>query len=155
MASGPGPAGGSGRVPCGRLLRRTEQLRYAGQVGSGFKEDDLKRLAELLEPLRRDTSPFEGRQPPKGTIFVEPRLVVEVEFAEWTRTKTLRAPVFKGVRDDKDPQDVVLEREEGKAARLNGANGGQFLAGDRLDTEIWPVICSDAEARGKDSIGNA
>jgi bifunctional non-homologous end joining protein LigD len=94
-----------------------QRLRYAGQVGSGFKEDDLTRLAGLLEPLRRDTSPFEGdRQPPRGTFFVEPRLVVEVEFAEWTRTRTLRAPVFKGVRDDKDPQDVVLEREEGKAA---------------------------------------
>jgi bifunctional non-homologous end joining protein LigD len=92
-----------------------QTLRYAGNVGSGFKEDDLARLSRLLEPLRRKTSPFEGRQPPKGTIFVEPRLVVEVEFAEWTRTKTLRAPVFKGVRDDKDPQDVVLEREEGKA----------------------------------------
>jgi bifunctional non-homologous end joining protein LigD len=92
------------------------ELRYAGQVGSGFKEDDLKRLAGLLEPLRRDTSPFEGtRQPPKGTILVEPRLVVEVEFAEWTRSRTLRAPVFKGLRDDKDPQDVVLERPEGKA----------------------------------------
>jgi bifunctional non-homologous end joining protein LigD len=94
-----------------------DELRYAGQVGSGFKEDDLQRLAGLLEPLRREGSPFAGsRQPPKGTIFAEPRLVVEVEFAEWTRSKTLRAPVFKGVRDDKDPQDVVLERPEGKAA---------------------------------------
>jgi bifunctional non-homologous end joining protein LigD len=91
-----------------------EHLRYAGQVGTGFKEEDLNRLADLLGPLRTETSPFEGRQPPKGTIFVEPRIVIEVEFANWTRTNTLRAPAYKGVRDDKDPQDVVLEREEGK-----------------------------------------
>ena len=57
-----------------------------------------------------ETTPFHGkRQPPKGTIFAEPRLVVEVEFAEWTRHRTLRAPAYKGIRDDKDPQDVVLE----------------------------------------------
>jgi bifunctional non-homologous end joining protein LigD len=91
-----------------------EQLRYAGQVGTGFKQDDLNRLSDLLGPLRTETSPFVGRQPPKGTIFVEPRIVIEVEFANWTRTNTLRAPAYKGVRDDKDPQDVVLEREEGK-----------------------------------------
>jgi bifunctional non-homologous end joining protein LigD len=93
-----------------------EHLRYAGQVGTGFKEDDLNRLADLLGPLRTDTSPFEGRQPPEGTIFARPRIVIEVEFANWTRTNILRAPAYKGVRDDKDPQDVVLEREEGKAA---------------------------------------
>jgi bifunctional non-homologous end joining protein LigD len=92
-----------------------EELRYAGNVGSGFKERDLEKLATLLGPLRTKTSPFEGRQPPKGTVFVEPVVVVEVEFAEWTRTRTLRAPAYKGIRDDKDPQDVVLEREEGKA----------------------------------------
>jgi bifunctional non-homologous end joining protein LigD len=91
-------------------------LRYAGQVGTGFKEDDLNRLAELLTPLRRKTSPFSGRQPPKGVVFAEPQLVIEVEFANWTRTNTLRAPAYKGTRDDKDPQDVVLEREEGKVA---------------------------------------
>jgi bifunctional non-homologous end joining protein LigD len=93
-----------------------QHLRYAGNVGTGFKEKDLQKLADLLGPLRRKSSPFEGRQPPKGTVFVEPKLVIEVEFAHWTRTYTLRAPAYKGVRDDKDPQDVVLERVEGKAA---------------------------------------
>ena len=58
-------------------------------------------------------SPFDGRQPPKRTVFVEPRLVAEVEFREWTRTRTLRAPAFKGLRDDKDPGEVVIELPEG------------------------------------------
>jgi bifunctional non-homologous end joining protein LigD len=80
-------------------------------VGTGFKEGDLVRLADLLTPLKRKTSPFSGtKKPPKGVVFAEPKLVVEVEFANWTRTNTLRAPAYKGVRDDKDPQEVVLER---------------------------------------------
>jgi bifunctional non-homologous end joining protein LigD len=86
-----------------------DRLVYAGNVGTGFKEDDLVRLGRLLEPLKRKTSPFDGRQPKKGAIFVEPELVAEVEFLEWTRTATLRAPSFKGLRDDKDPKAVVRE----------------------------------------------
>ena len=66
-------------------------------------------LKRELEPLRRDASPFDGRQPPRGTIFVEPRLVASVEFREWTRTGTLRAPSFKGLRPDKDPAEAVRE----------------------------------------------
>jgi bifunctional non-homologous end joining protein LigD len=91
------------------------QLRYAGKVGTGFTEDDLRRLAALLEPLRRSDSRFAGRQPPKDAVFAEPRLVAEVEFNEWTKTGTMRHPSFKGLRDDKDPRDVI--REEPARAR--------------------------------------
>ena len=86
-----------------------QRLVYAGSVGSGFKEQDLVRLSRLLGDSERDTSPFGGRQPARGATFVEPRLVAEVEFSELTRTRTLRHPSFKGLRDDKDPADVVLE----------------------------------------------
>jgi bifunctional non-homologous end joining protein LigD len=94
------------------------RLLYSGKVGTGFTETTLGLLKRELEPLRSDTSPFEGRQPPKGTIFVEPRLVAGVEFREWTQTGTLRAPSFKGLRDDIDPAEVVREpqvlaRQEG------------------------------------------
>jgi bifunctional non-homologous end joining protein LigD len=87
------------------------RLVYAGKVGTGFTEKTLALLGRELEPLRRPDSPFEGRQPPKGTVFVEPRLVAAVEFREWTRSGTLRAPSFKGLRPDKDPHECV--REEG------------------------------------------
>ena len=87
---------------------------YAGKVGTGFTEQTLALLKRELEPLRRDTSPFSGRQPPKGTIFVEPRLVAHVEFREWTGSGTLRAPSFKGLRPDVSPQECV--REEGQEA---------------------------------------
>lgn len=84
-------------------------LRYAGKVGTGFDEAMLSLLTAKLTPLRRDDSPFTGRQPPRGTLFVEPRLVAEVEFREWTRSGTLRAGVFLGLRDDVDPGAVVRE----------------------------------------------
>jgi bifunctional non-homologous end joining protein LigD len=87
-------------------------LRYAGRVGSGFSDAELDRLSAELEPLRTDESPFEGRQPPREAVFVEPRLVAEVAFREWTAARTLRAPVYKGLRPDKDPSEVVLERPE-------------------------------------------
>jgi bifunctional non-homologous end joining protein LigD len=90
------------------------KLTYVGKVGTGFTEKTLALLQRELEPLRRDGSPFEGRQPPKGTIFVEPRLVARVELREWTRSGTMRAPSFKGLRDDVDPQDCV--RDEGRSA---------------------------------------
>jgi bifunctional non-homologous end joining protein LigD len=87
------------------------KLLYAGKVGTGFSEQSLALLKRELEQLRSDTSPFVGRQPPKGTIFVEPRLVAHVEFREWTKSGTLRAPSFKGLRPDIAPQECV--REEG------------------------------------------
>ena len=87
----------------------TPRLRYAGRVGTGFTEAELESLAKLLAPLERDDSPFGGRQPGRGAHFVEPRLVAEVEFREWTKAKQLRAPSYKGLREDKDPLDVVLE----------------------------------------------
>jgi len=85
------------------------RLVYAGKVGTGFTASTLSDLMRRLEPLRRERSPFEGRQPPKGTVFVEPHLVARVEFREWTRAGTLRAPSFKGLREDIDPEDVVRE----------------------------------------------
>jgi bifunctional non-homologous end joining protein LigD len=85
------------------------RLRYAGRVGTGFTEGTLRDLARRLEPLARSTSPFEGRQPPKHSNFAEPELVAEVEFREWTHARTLRAPSYKGMRDDKAPEDVRIE----------------------------------------------
>jgi bifunctional non-homologous end joining protein LigD len=94
--------------------RRGEEQRfaYAGNVGTGFTERTLQDLQQRLEPLKTAKSPFAGRQPPKQTVFVEPRLVVEVEFGSWTRARTLRQPSFKGLRDDKDPRDVIFEEAQ-------------------------------------------
>ena len=85
------------------------RLVYASRVGTGFTEATLARIARLMRPLERDTSPFDVGLPPGRPHYVEPRLVAEVEFSEWTRGRELRAPSFKGLRDDRDPRDVVRE----------------------------------------------
>jgi bifunctional non-homologous end joining protein LigD len=84
-------------------------------VGTGFGERAIVELLEKLEPLRRDESPFPviPKMPKvrKGdVVWVEPRLVAEVEFAEWTHDGHLRAPSFQGLRDDKPAQEVRRER---------------------------------------------
>jgi bifunctional non-homologous end joining protein LigD len=86
-----------------------QKLLYAGRVGTGFTEATLDLIGKELEPLARDDSPFDGRKPPKETHFVEPRLVAEVEFSEWTQAGTIRQPSFKGLREDKDANTVVRE----------------------------------------------
>jgi bifunctional non-homologous end joining protein LigD len=88
------------------------RLRYAGRVGTGFTDAELDRLAGLLEPLRTKKSPFTGRQPPREAVFVKPELVAEVAFREWTVARTLRAPVYKGLRNDKRPEEVVFEQPQ-------------------------------------------
>jgi bifunctional non-homologous end joining protein LigD len=86
------------------------KLVYAGRVGSGFSDRTLDELDRLLAPLAREQSPFGKGSLPRGAQFVEPKLVVEVEFAEWTAAGQLRAPVYKGLRPGKDPSEVVREQ---------------------------------------------
>ncbi|HWC47800.1 MAG TPA: DNA ligase D [Solirubrobacterales bacterium] len=86
-------------------------LRYAGKVGTGFKAADLTAIAARLAPLERKTSPFgAGPKPPKGAQFVEPRLVAEIEFRELTKEGILRHSAYKGMREDKAADEVVLEQ---------------------------------------------
>jgi len=114
----PGEGGRTGRVGALLVGYNDEQgaLRYAGRVGSGFTEAELLRLRDLLAPLAADASPFEGRQPPRASYFLAPELVAEVEFREWTHTGTLRAPTYKGMREDAERGDVVREPIEAPPA---------------------------------------
>jgi len=90
--------------------RRPQVLRYAGRVGTGFKERDLEHLGQELAARSRDSSPFTGAQPPRGARFVEPELVAEIEFAHWTDDRILRHSSYKGLRDDKPAIAVVREQ---------------------------------------------
>jgi bifunctional non-homologous end joining protein LigD len=115
-----------------RQRKEPQRLMYAGSVGTGFGHATLEQLAALLAPLAVDESPFEinspGADKPVGkwqairakdrttgkpvaskVHYVRPELVVELEFTEFTRDGTLRHPSFQGLRDDKDPADVVRE----------------------------------------------
>jgi bifunctional non-homologous end joining protein LigD len=85
-------------------------LVYAGRVGTGFTERTLEELHERLAPLRRDTNPFDkAPKLPREAVFVEPELVAEIELREWTAERIMRAPSFKGLREDKPSREVRIE----------------------------------------------
>ena len=85
-------------------------LTYAGKVGTGFDNRTLVSLRASLDALARSDSPFDEGSPPRaGAHWVEPRLVAQIEFAEWTRDGLLRQPRFEGLRDDKSATEVVRE----------------------------------------------
>jgi bifunctional non-homologous end joining protein LigD len=120
-------------------LYEDRALRYVGRAGSGFSEAELDRLARLLEPLRRRSSPFTaGETPPRGGVFVEPRLVAEIEFSEWTASGSVRHPVYKGLREDKLAEQVVRESfaavqpEEPEPSRDGDRNASRSDAPDAL-----------------------
>jgi bifunctional non-homologous end joining protein LigD len=86
------------------------KLAYAGKVGTGFSDSVLRSLHATLSGIERDSPPFDsGRLPKTRVHWVDPRLVAEVGFSEWTTDGQLRHPRFQGLRDDKDPADVVRE----------------------------------------------
>jgi bifunctional non-homologous end joining protein LigD len=131
------PGKGKRRDTIGALLLGVYEpdgaLRYVGRVGSGLSDRELARLNGLLEPLARKSSPFTaGERPPREAVFCEPRLVVEVEFAHWTTGGSLRAPVYKGLREDKRPQEVVREdvapQSADEASRDNSAERSEALS---------------------------
>jgi bifunctional non-homologous end joining protein LigD len=126
-----------------------DELRHIGRVGTGFTEAELDRVAKLLVPQVRDDSPFApgGPKIPRNAVFVEPRFVAEVEFREWTEGGQLRAPSYKGLRDDKDADLVV--REEEMASELvvrEEANavvaevGGREVKLSNLDKVLYPEV---------------
>jgi bifunctional non-homologous end joining protein LigD len=114
------------------------RLRYAGRVGTGFTDDELDRLGAVLAPLETRDSPFAPGEvePPRGAVFVEPRLVAEVEFRDWTQTGQLRAAVYKGIRDD-EPSEVVVHEEPTRAV---AAIGGREVRLSNLDKVLYPAV---------------
>lgn len=105
------PAGS--RVGLGALLLGHydgDRLRYAGKVGTGFDRRTLLELRGRLDALRRESSPFTGAVREARARWVEPELVAQVAFTEWTRDGMLRHPRYLGLREDKRPRDVVRER---------------------------------------------
>ena len=89
------------------------QLIHVGQVGTGFDQSKLKEIWQVLKKLETKQSPFHGPVEARRAHWVKPELVAEVKFTEWTHETAegglkLRAPVFVGLRDDKDPRECVL-----------------------------------------------
>ena len=106
------------------------RLRWVGNVGTGFTEKTIGELLEALEPLKRATSPLAvlpkmAKVRASDVVWVQPKLVAEAKFAEWTHDGHLRAPVYLGLRDDKAAPEVRAER----ASRVKLTN---------LDKIFWP-----------------
>ena len=102
------------RVEFGALLLgyyRDGRLEYAGKVGTGFDTDTLHELGARMRELRRDDPPFSTPASIKerNVTWVEPTLVAEIGFTEWTRDHRLRHPRFLGLRYDKAATEVVRE----------------------------------------------
>jgi bifunctional non-homologous end joining protein LigD len=86
-------------------------LRYAGKVGTGFDARELASLKQRMDALERKDSPFGAGDPKaRDAAWVEPELVAQVAFSEWTRDGRLRHPRYLGLRDDKPAREVVRER---------------------------------------------
>jgi bifunctional non-homologous end joining protein LigD len=110
------PGGGRREGRIGALLLAVNEpggLTYAGRVGTGFTERMLDDLASRLAPLARPTSPLAPPLPPgaetKDAHWVTPALVGEVAFGEWTPDGRLRHPSWRGLREDKSPEEVKRE----------------------------------------------
>lgn len=158
--------GKGAREPLGALLLgywSGRKLQYAGHVGSGLTEAIVRELHKRLAGLTRKTPPF-AEKPPlhRPTAWLEPELVIEVTFTDWTPDGLLRAPVFIRLREDiaaKDikggPQkirakansirtpvsevDAVLQQLQSAANQLNLAVAGTQIRLTNLDRVYWPA----------------
>ena len=153
--------GKGSRAPFGALLLGYWQggkLHYASHVGSGFDEATVRQASERLEPLRRDSCPFvEKPELHSPTIWVEPKVVAEVKYQNWTDDGFLRAPVFLRFRDDIDPKDVrrtgakarpsaddseigaILRQLDNAKSSLTLAVGSHQIRLTHLDRVYWPA----------------
>ncbi|MGA2020539.1 MAG: non-homologous end-joining DNA ligase [Candidatus Sulfotelmatobacter sp.] len=100
------------------LYDKQGRLIHVGQAGSGFNQESLAEIFQLLKKRETKQKPFYGEVEALRTVtWVKPELVAEIEYAEWTDGSSsgtgpkLRAPVFLGLRDDKDPKECLLEEE--------------------------------------------
>ena len=128
-------APGGTRKHLGALLMGVHEngaLRYAGKVGTGFNERSLSELARKLGPLERASSPFADsltRAEQRGVHWVQPRLVAEIEFTEFTQDHRMRHPSFLGLREDKSAVEVVQETpakdRKRRTLRAPEATGGR------------------------------
>jgi bifunctional non-homologous end joining protein LigD len=121
-----------------------DELVYAGNVGTGFTDAEIEKLLTKLRPLERKEPPF--REVPKmprvrrdAIVWVEPKLVAEVEFVEWTHDRRLRAPSYQGLREDKPADDVEREEPQPVESPSNEVRkGSRVLKLSNLEKPFWP-----------------
>ena len=101
-------------------IYNNEDLLYIGHTGGGFNYKSLEEVYEKLKPLIIDECPFV--KSPKGNMpitWVQPKLVCEIKFSEWTKEKIARHPIFLGLREDKNPKEIHLEKSSTTNSMVN------------------------------------
>lgn len=124
------------------------ELVYVGNCGTGFSAEEKRSLLRKMEELKIEESPFPGRLNLKGrdANWIKPDLICEVTFSEWTQNGRMRHPVFKGLREDKLPNEIHREKEvrdHKKQEKVpSGSNSlevdGQLINFTNLDKVYWP-----------------
>lgn len=160
------PGQGS-HVDLGSLIvgvRSGDHFIHAGQVGSGIDTRTRQSLRKQLEGIERPDTPLEPGPRLRGARWVEPRIVIRVEFAEWTADGLLRQAAFKGFEPDKDPRDVRRERavatarataeaERAHTSRTTARKGDEIAALDALDKEgTWIVDGHEVRVTNLDKV---
>ncbi len=126
-------------------VREGGKLRHVGQVGTGFDQKLMKAIYTRLKPLMTKVSPFDKkpniREGLRNVTWVKPEVICQVRFLEWTQEGVLRAPVFVGLREDKDPEEVVQEqpaapeppgKKDSETLDLSGREATVEIDGHRL-----------------------
>jgi bifunctional non-homologous end joining protein LigD len=119
---------------------RDGDLTWVGNVGTGFTAAEIDRLLRMLRPLRRAGSPFAlvpkmPRVRKDDVVWVEPELVAQIKYGEWTHDRRLRQPVYEGLREDKAAEEVVAAPEPLPAEIRRGR---RTLKLSNLAKPFWP-----------------
>lgn len=131
-----------GRHHLGSLIlgmNEGDHIRYIGNCGTGFNDTTLRDVYEKLKPLITDEKPFKEKPHQRTKItWVKPQLICEVYYSEWTGDKHLRHPVFKGLREDKDVKNVVMETPEKQLADEETLTYGEIkFKASHLNKVFW------------------
>lgn len=143
---------GFGALLCGYY--KNDHLQYSGKVGTGFSEKTLEKLHRQLKIIERKTNPFVNPPKESGVHWVEPQLVVQIQFYELTESGSMRHPIYLGLRPDKDAKEVTIEFPQVDTTLFSGNDNRNQSAAPpamiqiqmkskvaftNLDKVFWPI----------------
>jgi len=120
-------------------INEGNKIRYIGNCGTGFNETSIRELYAKMHPLETDQKPFDEKVHRRTKVtWIKPKLVCEVWYAEWTADEHLRQPVYKGLRIDKNKENVVMETPNKQVADEEVFTFGRDqVKGTHLSKVFW------------------